>query len=83
MGVMEKKPSFRCVIIELPTKKQQLHALNLLVLLLPEANRDTLKVCGHAQSGVIPLFLVFSCMEFNFSFFPSSTGTSGVFPACD
>uniref|UniRef100_UPI0037E8C93D rho GTPase-activating protein 18 n=1 Tax=Semicossyphus pulcher TaxID=241346 RepID=UPI0037E8C93D len=27
----------------LPTKKQQLQALNLLVLLLPEANRDTLK----------------------------------------
>lgn len=25
-------------------KKQQLQALNLLVLLLPEANRDTLKV---------------------------------------
>lgn len=33
-----------CVFTELPTKKQQLHALNLLVLLLPEANRDTLKV---------------------------------------
>lgn len=28
---------------KLPTKKQQLQALNLLVLLLPEANRDTLK----------------------------------------
>nr|XP_049612163.1 rho GTPase-activating protein 18 isoform X3 [Syngnathus scovelli] len=28
---------------ELPTKKQQLQALNLLVLLLPEANRDSLK----------------------------------------
>ncbi|XP_038252949.1 rho GTPase-activating protein 18 isoform X3 [Dermochelys coriacea] len=28
----------------LPTKKHQLQALNLLVLLLPEANRDTLKI---------------------------------------
>lgn len=28
---------------QLPTKKQQLQALNLLVLLLPEANRDSLK----------------------------------------
>ncbi|KAK1889391.1 Rho GTPase-activating protein 18 [Dissostichus eleginoides] len=28
---------------KLPTKKQQLQALNLLILLLPEANRDTLK----------------------------------------
>ncbi|XP_050565990.1 rho GTPase-activating protein 18 isoform X2 [Cygnus atratus] len=28
----------------LPTKKQQLQALNLLVILLPEANRDTLKI---------------------------------------
>lgn len=36
--------TFLCVFTELPTKKQQLHALNLLVLLLPEANRDTLKV---------------------------------------
>jgi len=34
---------------ELPTKKQQLQALNLLVLLLPEANRDTLKVYIHVQ----------------------------------
>lgn len=48
MDVMERKTSFLSVIIELPIKKQQLHALNLLVLLLPEANRDTLKVCGHA-----------------------------------
>ncbi|KAJ8797397.1 hypothetical protein J1605_017625 [Eschrichtius robustus] len=30
----------------LPTKKQQLQALNLLVILLPDANRDTLK--GHS-----------------------------------
>ncbi|XP_052390634.1 rho GTPase-activating protein 18 [Carassius gibelio] len=30
-------------VLKLPTKKQQLQALNLLVLLLPEANRDTLK----------------------------------------
>lgn len=29
---------------DLPTKKQQLQALNLLVLLLPDVNRDTLKV---------------------------------------
>lgn len=33
-----------CVFTELPTKKQQLQALNLLVLLLPQANQDTLKV---------------------------------------
>lgn len=33
-----------CGFTDLPTKKQQLQALNLLVLLLPEANRDTLKV---------------------------------------
>lgn len=46
MDAIEKKTSLHCVIIELPTKKQQLHALNLLVLLLPEVNRDTLKVCG-------------------------------------
>ncbi|XP_016112645.1 rho GTPase-activating protein 18, partial [Sinocyclocheilus grahami] len=31
-------------VLKLPTKKQQLQALNLLVLLLPEPNRDTLKV---------------------------------------
>ncbi|XP_056116594.1 rho GTPase-activating protein 18 isoform X2 [Rhinichthys klamathensis goyatoka] len=30
-------------VLKLPTKKQQLQALNLLVLLLPEPNRDTLK----------------------------------------
>ncbi|XP_010076677.1 PREDICTED: rho GTPase-activating protein 18-like, partial [Pterocles gutturalis] len=39
----------------LPTKKQQLQALNLLVLLLPEANRDTLKdqsSIGHLVVGV-------------------------------
>lgn len=34
---------------ELPTKKQQLQALNLLVLLLPEHNRDTLKVGAHSH----------------------------------
>lgn len=44
MVVMGKKRAFTCVFTELPIKKQQLHALNLLVLLLPEANRDTLKV---------------------------------------
>ena len=31
---------------DLPTRKQQLQALNLLVILLPDANRDTLKVSG-------------------------------------
>ncbi|XP_033916905.1 rho GTPase-activating protein 18 isoform X3 [Melopsittacus undulatus] len=36
---------------KLPTKKQQLQALNLLVLLLPEANRDTLK--ADVPQGVI------------------------------
>uniref|UniRef100_A0A673JZV0 Rho-GAP domain-containing protein n=1 Tax=Sinocyclocheilus rhinocerous TaxID=307959 RepID=A0A673JZV0_9TELE len=30
-------------VLKLPTKKQQLQALNLLLLLLPEPNRDTLK----------------------------------------
>ncbi|XP_030638484.1 rho GTPase-activating protein 18 [Chanos chanos] len=30
-------------VLKLPTKKQQLQALNLLVLLLPESSRDTLK----------------------------------------
>lgn len=29
---------------DLPTRKEQLQALNLLVILLPDANRDTLKV---------------------------------------
>lgn len=38
---------YMCVFTELPTKKQQLQALNLLVLLLPEANRNTLKVDAH------------------------------------
>lgn len=32
------------IYVELPTKKQQLQALNLLVLLLPPSSRDTLKV---------------------------------------
>lgn len=46
---------FACVrmFTELPTKKQQLQALNLLVLLLPEPNRDTLKVDGHLVSNVL------------------------------
>ncbi|XP_062495663.1 rho GTPase-activating protein 18 isoform X1 [Pezoporus occidentalis] len=38
---------------KLPTKKQQLQALNLLVLLLPEANRDTLKVLLEFLQRVI------------------------------
>ncbi|NXE48952.1 RHG18 protein, partial [Casuarius casuarius] len=37
----------------LPTRKQQLQALNLLVLLLPEANRDTLKVLLEFLQRVI------------------------------
>ncbi|NXN97124.1 RHG18 protein, partial [Rhinopomastus cyanomelas] len=37
----------------LPTKKQQLQALNLLILLLPEANRDTLKVLLEFLQRVI------------------------------
>ncbi|XP_053193472.1 rho GTPase-activating protein 18 [Scomber japonicus] len=37
----------------LPTKKQQLQALNLLVLLLPEANRDTLKALMEFFQRVI------------------------------
>ncbi|KAM7395615.1 hypothetical protein PAMA_007062 [Pampus argenteus] len=37
----------------LPTKKQQLQALNLLVLLLPEANRDTLKAIVEFFQRVI------------------------------
>lgn len=43
-----KVKTFLCLFTELPTKKQQLQALNLLVLLLPEANRDTLKVDSHS-----------------------------------
>ncbi|XP_060908329.1 rho GTPase-activating protein 18 isoform X1 [Labrus mixtus] len=38
---------------KLPTKKQQLQALNLLVLLLPEANRDTLKALVEFFQHVI------------------------------
>uniref|UniRef100_A0A8C3AN64 Rho GTPase activating protein 18 n=1 Tax=Cyclopterus lumpus TaxID=8103 RepID=A0A8C3AN64_CYCLU len=38
---------------KLPTKKQQLQALNLLVLLLPEANRDTLKALVEFFKRVI------------------------------
>ncbi|XP_053769530.1 rho GTPase-activating protein 18 isoform X3 [Desmodus rotundus] len=37
----------------LPTKKQQLQALNLLVILLPEANRDTLKALLEFLQRVI------------------------------
>uniref|UniRef100_I3IWB5 Rho GTPase activating protein 18 n=1 Tax=Oreochromis niloticus TaxID=8128 RepID=I3IWB5_ORENI len=37
----------------LPTKKQQLQALNLLILLLPEANRDTLKALVEFFQRVI------------------------------
>uniref|UniRef100_H3D050 Rho GTPase activating protein 18 n=1 Tax=Tetraodon nigroviridis TaxID=99883 RepID=H3D050_TETNG len=40
-------------IDKLPTKKQQLHALNLLVLLLPEASRDTLKALVEFFQRVI------------------------------
>ncbi|XP_056150454.1 rho GTPase-activating protein 18 isoform X2 [Lampris incognitus] len=38
---------------KLPTKKQQLQALNLLILLLPEANRDTLKALVEFFQRVI------------------------------
>ncbi|XP_061560116.1 rho GTPase-activating protein 18 isoform X1 [Phycodurus eques] len=38
---------------KLPTKKQQLQALNLLVLLLPEANRDSLKALVEFFQRVI------------------------------
>ncbi|XP_038149221.1 rho GTPase-activating protein 18 [Cyprinodon tularosa] len=38
---------------KLPTRKQQLQALNLLVLLLPEANRDTLKALLEFLQRVI------------------------------
>ncbi|XP_057679468.1 rho GTPase-activating protein 18 isoform X2 [Corythoichthys intestinalis] len=38
---------------KLPTKKQQLQALNLLVLLLPEANRDSLKALMEFFQRVI------------------------------
>ncbi|XP_062323084.1 rho GTPase-activating protein 18 isoform X3 [Osmerus eperlanus] len=40
-------------VLKLPTKKQQLQALNLLVLLLPEANRDTLKTLMEFFQRVI------------------------------
>lgn len=40
----ENELRFMCSVVDLPSKKQQLQALNLLVILLPDANRDTLKV---------------------------------------
>ncbi|KAM9551677.1 rho GTPase-activating protein 18 isoform 2-T2 [Salvelinus alpinus] len=40
-------------VLKLPTKKQQLQALNLLVLLLPESSRDTLKVLMEFFQRVI------------------------------
>ncbi|XP_067241060.1 rho GTPase-activating protein 18 isoform X5 [Chanodichthys erythropterus] len=40
-------------VLKLPTKKQQLQALNLLVLLLPEPNRDTLKALMEFFQRVI------------------------------
>ncbi|XP_051951572.1 rho GTPase-activating protein 18 [Xyrauchen texanus] len=40
-------------VLKLPTKKQQLQALNLLVLLLPEPNRDTLKAVMEFFQRVI------------------------------
>ena len=39
-----KFPYFFDLSADLPTRKEQLQALNLLVILLPDANRDTLKV---------------------------------------
>lgn len=51
---------------DLPTKKQQLQALNLLVLLLPEANRDTLKVRianTFFLAQIFSLFLWIHCNE--------------------
>ncbi|KAM4865909.1 rho GTPase-activating protein 18 isoform 5-T6 [Thomomys bottae] len=41
------------VVQNLPSKKQQLQALNLLVILLPEANRDTLKALLEFLQRVI------------------------------
>lgn len=49
-----------CSVTEFPTKKQQLQALNLLVLLLPEANRNTLKVA---------VILMSACSDNNFVLF--------------
>ncbi|XP_063078294.1 rho GTPase-activating protein 18 [Engraulis encrasicolus] len=40
-------------VLKLPTKKQQLQALNLLVLLLPETSRDTLKALMEFFQRVI------------------------------
>uniref|UniRef100_A0A8C2A9L7 Rho GTPase activating protein 18 n=1 Tax=Cyprinus carpio TaxID=7962 RepID=A0A8C2A9L7_CYPCA len=40
-------------VLKLPTKKQQLQALNLLLLLLPEPNRDTLKALMEFFQRVI------------------------------
>ena len=40
----EKSLDLFNLFADLPTKRQQLQALNLLVILLPDANRDTLKV---------------------------------------
>ncbi|KAK6297346.1 hypothetical protein J4Q44_G00319290 [Coregonus suidteri] len=40
-------------VLKLPTKKQQLQALNLLVLLLPESSRDTLKALMEFFQRVI------------------------------
>lgn len=44
MFTKEKSSDLFNFSTDLPTKKQQLQALNLLVILLPDANRDTLKV---------------------------------------
>ncbi|NXX45849.1 RHG18 protein, partial [Tricholaema leucomelas] len=68
----------------LPTRKQQLQALNLLVLLLPEANRDTLKVLleflqrviDHRDKNKMTLKNVAMVMApnlFTFHAFPSKT----------
>uniref|UniRef100_A0AAY4DW78 Rho-GAP domain-containing protein n=1 Tax=Denticeps clupeoides TaxID=299321 RepID=A0AAY4DW78_9TELE len=63
-------------VLKLPTKKQQLQALNLLVLLLPESSRDTLKslveffqrVIDHKEQNKMTLNNVAVVMAPNFMF---------------
>lgn len=73
-----------CSVTELPTKKQQLQALNLLVLLLPEANHNALKVAffrGITSSCQLVLKRTWCCvlelLRFLFA------GIGGVFSTSD
>lgn len=50
----EKSSDLFHLSTDLPTKKQQLQALNLLILVLPDANRDTLKVSWARSPQMSP-----------------------------